>query len=477
MCFTNFLLFIFLALVSLLVFVSVLAKPKVQQRVYQLEPTYIVNPLMGLAPWATLVDIEQPHTLVYAELTWRDFEPEEGVYDLRTFEERNQLSRWREEGKRVVFRFLLDKPSDEMHMDIPEWLFEKINAAGEFYDQGYGKGFNPDYTNQDLITYHEKAITYLGQRYGQDDFFAYIELGSLGHWGEWHVNSESGSVPLPNEQTRDLYVQHYENAFPNTHLLMRRPFNIAAESSLGLFNDMVGDYISTTTWLDWIENGGEFDQTNEMDALSPMPNGWELAPIGGEQSSLISDEVAYRQKVDQTIQLVSLSHMTFIGPGGPYDVEYGSELQSGIDAVLSEVGYRFYFDYVIMPEVIEYCDNREVTISFNNFGNAPIYYKWPLLIYIFDENQRLVDQYPIDFDLRSVLPDHQIEVTFQLPIEKLTDGLYHLGIAVIDPQTGEPAIRFAMKNSRPDLIFELGSFEINRNILTKWFSDLPGLCT
>jgi hypothetical protein len=239
---------------------------------------------------------------------------------------------------------------------------------------------------------------------------------------------------------------------------------------------MVGDYLSTTTWLNWIERGGEFDQTNERNALSPMPKGWEVAPIGGEQSSLISDEEAFRQNVNQTIQLVSLSHMTFIGPGGPYDVEYGSELQSGIDAVLSELGYKFYFDYVIMPEIIEYCDDREVAISFNNLGNAPIYYKWPLMIYIFDENQSLVNQYPIDFDLRSVLPGNQIETTFHLSIENLSNGLYHLGIAVVDPQTGEPAIRFAMKNTRPDLIFDLGSFEISKNVLTKWFSGLPGLC-
>ena len=39
------------------------------------------NPLMGWAPWATIKKSEQPHTLVYADLTWREFEPREGMFD------------------------------------------------------------------------------------------------------------------------------------------------------------------------------------------------------------------------------------------------------------------------------------------------------------------------------------------------------------------------------------------------------------
>src|SRR6185369_11287068 len=63
----------------------------------------ILNPLMGWAPWASLKTVTQPHTLVYADLTWRDFEPREGVYDFAGFEQREQFVRWRHEGQRVVF--------------------------------------------------------------------------------------------------------------------------------------------------------------------------------------------------------------------------------------------------------------------------------------------------------------------------------------------------------------------------------------
>jgi len=122
-----------------------------------------LNPLMGWAPWATIERSQQPHTLVYADLTWRDFEPLQGQFDFDSFKERNQLDRWRAQGKRVVFRFVMDVPRDERHKDIPDWLYDAIGGDGDWYDHAYGQGFSPNYANPLLITYHQKAIRALGQ--------------------------------------------------------------------------------------------------------------------------------------------------------------------------------------------------------------------------------------------------------------------------------------------------------------------------
>ncbi len=230
------------------------------------------NPLMGWVPWATIQQSNQPFTLVYADLTWRDFEPQEGSYDFAGFEKKQQLVRWRLEGKRVVFRFVADVPGKETHLDIPDWLFSKINGSGEYYDNEYGKGFSPDYSNPVFIDSHRKAIKALGDRYGKDGFFAFIELGSLGHWGEWHTHP--GLKPLPPENIRNLYVNHYIEAFPGTYLLMRRPFSIAQTLGLGLYNDMTADLTQTNIWLDWIEYGGDY-LPQEIHSLSAMPNGWQ----------------------------------------------------------------------------------------------------------------------------------------------------------------------------------------------------------
>ncbi len=424
----------------------------------------LLNPLMGWAPWATIKRSEQPHTLVYADLTWRDFEPQEGIFDFSSFETRNQFQRWRAEGKRVVFRFVLDKPGHEKHLDIPDWLFDKIDGDGDFYDHGYGEGFSPNYANPMLISSHQKAIQALGEHYGRDGFIAYIELGSLGHWGEWHIKSNTNIRPLPLEAIRNQYVEHYLQAFPSTHVLMRRPFNIAANNGLGLYNDMTGDLKATNTWLGWIVNGGEYSQTDELFALSPMRDGWQTAPVGGEQTHSVDDEEMYLENLDQTIDLLRASHTTFIGPGGAYDILEGGLLQSGVDRVVAVVGYRLFVKQLQLPRWVHYGNHLRLKLHFSNNGIEPMYYAWPVFIYLISENGEIHSQYNLGLDVSKILPGELVQVSFDLPIDQLENGKYTLGIAVLDPLTNQPVVRFAMPNSHKDLIQELGSFEVKR-----WF--------
>lgn len=424
----------------------------------------ILNPLMGWAPWATLRESEQPHTLVYADLSWRDLEPQEGFFDFDSFEKKHQLARWRNEGKRVVFRFVADIPGDNSHADIPDWLFEKIDGNGDFYDNEYGKGFSPNYSNPVFIKYHHLAINALGDKYGKDGFFAFIELGSLGHWGEWHEHPELRQ--LPQESIRDLYVYDYVNAFPGTHLLMRRPFTITRRLGLGLYNDMTGSLKDTNVWLDWISNGGDY-LPNEKNTLVPLPHGWEKAPVGGEQAPNMSDEQLYGANLENTLQLLKESHTTFIGPGGPYKVDIADPLNIGLDQVLSTIGYRLYIDKVEMPLHVKLGKHAQIKFIFSNDGIAPFYYEWPTRVYLFDESGKTLNTYPLPMDVRKILPGQIYEAPFIMPMDDLEDGKYTLGFAIIDPLTDRPGIKLANENMRKDLIHVVGSFEV------KWLFNLP----
>ncbi len=421
----------------------------------------IMNPLMGWAPWATAKNIKQPFTLVYVNLTWRDFEPREGVYDFASFENKKHLVRWREEGKRVVFRFVTDVPRDESHMDIPDWLFEKMNGDGDIYDNKYGKGFGPNYSNPIFMKYHQLVIQALGDQYGRDGFFAFVELGSLGHWGEWHVYS--GLRELPSEDIRNQYVNDYINAFPDTFLLMRRPFTITRDMNLGLYNDMTGSLDATTSWLDWIKSGGDY-LPNENNTLVPMPNGWQYAPVGGEQAPVVADEEMYGSNLEVSLRLLTESHTTFIGPGGPYDVELNSPIQKGLDQALTIMGYRLYIESVEMPVFVNY--GKEITINFNfsNDGIAPFYYEWPAKVYLLNENGEMVNTYPVSMDIRKILPGVIYKIPFVLPVNNLENGKYTIGFAIIDPLSGLPGVKLANENKRDDLIQLVGTFDVQRLI-------------
>ncbi len=429
---------------------------------YSMSSTAFSNPLMGWAPWATIQKSEQAHSLVYADLTWRELEPEQGNFAFADFEKENQFERWRAEGVRVVFRFVTDVPGDEVHMDIPDWLYEKIEGDGDFYDHEYGKGFSPNYNNPTLIAYHQKAIQALGKRYAQDDLIAFIELGSLGHWGEWHIKRETNIRSLPLEEIRDQYVQHYLDAFPNTHILMRRPFSIAEEAGLGLYNDMSGNREATETWLDWIENGGVYTQTGEDRALKPMPYQWQVAPIGGELSPSTSMDNYFSENLEQSLDLFQRSHTTFVGPNSPYMIQYGGELQPGIDAIVSTIGYRIYVQKMRAPAIHCFGNWLPVDLILANSGIAPFYYAWEMHIHILDESGQSIRSYPLDIDIRDILPGELVETSIRIPVEDLEKGTYTIGIAIHDPTSGQPAVRFAMQNERTDRIQILQKFMLNQ---------------
>ena len=64
--------------------------------IYDATGETLYNPLMGFAVNADYVEAVGENTLVYVEITWREWEPEEGVYDIEGVKEENNWDRWSE---------------------------------------------------------------------------------------------------------------------------------------------------------------------------------------------------------------------------------------------------------------------------------------------------------------------------------------------------------------------------------------------
>ena len=117
------------------------------------------NPYMGLAPDARYVPYTQEHTLVYANITWREIEPEKGEYQFDQIEEELHFDKSAEKGITFIIRIIMDYPEEKSQMEIPDWLYEELDGDGDWYENGYGKGFSPNYGNRLLIDYHKKLIS------------------------------------------------------------------------------------------------------------------------------------------------------------------------------------------------------------------------------------------------------------------------------------------------------------------------------
>ena len=100
---------------------------------------------------------------------------------------------------------------------------------------------------------------------------------------------------------------------------------------------MTGHPQGTQSWLDWISNGGEYDQTGEKNAMVSMKDFWKTAPSGGEFTSSFSMEEMMDTDLSETVEMIREAHTTFLGPKIP-DEDYAE----GYKEVLKNMGYRLW---------------------------------------------------------------------------------------------------------------------------------------
>lgn len=416
-------------------------------RTYAAEDSAFPNAQIGYAPMTDDPEAGDA-TLRYLELRWREVEPEEGVYAWEALEQKYGLAALREQGIHLVLRFVCDVPGKEPHLDIPDWLYAQT-GDGSWYDTEYGKGYSPDYANETLRAAHHRVLDALAAFLGTDGFVTYVELGSLGHWGEWHIKSGEGLVPMPDEAIRDEYAADYLAAFPTAELLMRRPFRFAAEQHLGLYNDMTGHEKDTKEWLGWIEHGGWYG--SDPHALVPMPAFWQDAPVGGEFTSSLSMQDLLVKNLPRTLDLLEASHMSFLGPKTAQ-----AACAKGYDAVLRRLGYRLR---VTELKLTPCAGGVSADLTVANEGAAPFYWDWAVNLYGEDAAGNTLYTVPLPLSLPELMPGETQTVSVVLEgaeIRQLCGGWKkslsrsqtHLTIGIVDPMTGRDAVRFAMKGKQ-----------------------------
>lgn len=435
-----------------------------QTKTYRADDAAFANAQIGYAPVVGSAEAGDA-ALRYLELTWREVEPEEDVYAWDAIDAKYGLADLRAKGIHLVLRFVCDTPRTKSHMDIPDWLYAKTQD-GSWYDTRYGRGYSPDYANAAFRAAHHRVLCALAEHFGTDGFVTYVELGSLGHWGEWHIRSEDGFAPMPGEAVRDAYAADYEAAFPTAKLLMRRPFNFAARHGLGLYNDMTGEEADTREWLGWIAGGGWYG--SEPKALSAMPDFWQRAPVGGEFTSGRSMQDMLEKDLARTVQLVKDSHMSFIGPKTAQ-----AEYTKGYNAVLRELGYRLRVTQLKLAP----CEGGvSAVLTVTNEGTAPFYWDWAMNLYVEDAGGTALQTVRLPLALPELLPGQTRQVTVTLEgaqdllnvWKQLFGDRKRLTVGIVDPMTGRDAVRFAMKaqqkNGRTVLLRSAAAFSgIDKN--------------
>ena len=341
------------------------------------------NPFKGWALWAS--NLPYPgisSTMAYAGIYWSSLEPEKGVFDFAAIESSNQFDYCRKNNIRLILRVILDYPGKQNESQLPRWLFDEIGGDGTWYSSDNEiKGFSPNYENRILIEAHRRMITALGKRYDKDPVVAFIQLGSLGHYGEWNVITKAGN--MPSSAITSEYVNHYVSAFPDKVFMFRRPVSQMQGLPAGIYNDMIGDAKQTDRWLNWINTGGD----SEFPDMNATPDFWQKGPSGGEFA--YGDPYRYLSDamIAETTRQIIASHTSIIGPSAPTSF-VDPTVRKNAEKLIKIMGYQFQIQTVSVPRIakagaavtIRQAWQNQVTAQcIMNGLSLSSYGKWPCL--------------------------------------------------------------------------------------------------
>jgi len=443
-------------LILAILLVAWLKMPDLEDVQYQPIEDPFGNPLIGWATPATDLREAPCGTLVYAEATWRELEPEMDQFDLDGFERKNHFEHWLGKGYGIILRIVADRPGEPGHMDIPDWLYEMIDGEGVFYEGAEGGGFSPNYANMAVRNRHNALIWAIAERYNDNPGLAFVEIGSLGHDGLWRVTGEEEMLPLPPPNIARSYTWHYTDALGDVLKLMCRPYREVRTLSLGIYNPSLGDAEITWDLLDTIAHGG-YDEQIAAD-LYPIGDFWTCSPSAAHIDPALELEALFTDEPGALERQMRESHLSYAVVRQPLD-GLSERAHDEMTRATFLMGYRFWVRSAAWNSSVRRGYRSTVRMEIRNDGVAPLYGQWQVALAL-QQGGEIALLEPVALNAIDIQPGkHSVYIWIDIPLGFKT-GVYELTLGILDPQTEAPAIRFAMEECGDDLWVRLGELAV-----------------
>ncbi|MDE0821368.1 MAG: DUF4832 domain-containing protein [Opitutales bacterium] len=408
------------------------AQPKVQDPgVVVIRPELstgpLDNPLKGYCVYTDAGRIYRPYSMVFLYVSWKELEPTEGQYAFDEWEK----AAWAHKaavGKHVVLRVYADYPGKSS--GVPDWLLKKGVTRKPY--RNYGGGLSPDYDHPATVSALEKLIAAMGKRYNDNPRVAFIQLGLLGFWGEWHTYPRDEL--FASEKTQGKVLDAYRKAFPDKQLMARYADGLPGRYPLMGFHD---DMFPEDT-----DNGKDWSFLARLRRAKRIET-WKRTIIGGEMVPNAARKWLGK-KWNVTLDMLKRSHFTWVGPYGPaLQGKASQEFIENSDELVRRMGYQYRLKEIRYPRVVGSGRSFKVLIQGVNDGVAPFYYPRPVKLAWMDDQGQVILSSSLKDDIRGWLPG-EFAIDGELPTPAGA-GIYRLTLGIEDPWTQTPGIRFANK--------------------------------
>ncbi len=331
---------------------------------------------------------------LYIRLAWAYLEPAEGEFNWAVIDD--LIHKWTGHGLGIAFRISCKETSTdrvEQQFAAPKWVME-AGAKGGFYRSGKPAGpdapWEPVFDDPLFLEKLDRFLAAFAARYDGQPWLRYLDIGSIGDWGEGHT--WAGSQKSYGFDARKVHVDLHLKHFKKTQLIIsddfvhdtgtpedrKRMHEYVASHGIGYRDDsiLVNGYFAAHSATATVRSPEFFADTwqrlpavLELEHYSAVKRGgnWEASP--GSSIARFGRGKNGPQMLQQALEIL---HATYIGYHGDAALWLSDNPELTVQ-LLNRCGYWFFLHRVSAPDALAPGKAHEVQVTWENRGVAPAY--------------------------------------------------------------------------------------------------------
>lgn len=403
-----------------------------------------VGPVTKLPPASAKPDFPGT-TIAYLRWYWNVLEPEAGrfrwdIVDLA-------LAEAHAHRQTLAIRLMPYSNQDP----LPAWYQSSGARRANKPSDKDGAIWQPDFSDPLFLKYWGELVAEAGRRYDGNPYLDSVDISSVGYWGEgW-------SPYMPAFSYQKQLIDIWLDAFPTTTLLMNfdEPQGLAYGTShgAGWRLDCFGDLR--------VKSDNPYFQPEMLDIYpqqvvrAGIQEVWQKRPVSLEVCGTVSEWKRDHFDLNYILEQGLRWHVTSVNlKSSPIPDDWKAEF----DNFQRKLGYRFLLRRLEYAKTVRAGAMLPVHMWWLNAGVAPAYGNYPLAVQLRSATASTVLSVPVE--VRKWLPgDAVFDGTLYVP-DTVPEGTYDFRVAMLDPGTGKPGVRFAIAGRDPDGWYNLGSIQV-----------------
>jgi hypothetical protein len=405
----------------------------------------LANPGMGFTTQSS-VDGDVPgypaSTIAYYRWYWDELEPQEGRFNWRMVD--SVLAVARGHGQRLATRIM---PANGRPR-VPAW-YRETGAKGFEYvaesAQLAGKttaSWMPDHADSLYVKYMGRLVKEFALRYDGHPDIDHVDIGSYGHWGEWHLSfiKEIEEYPF---KIKKMIIDWYLQGFKKTPLVIcedaEEGLIYATKHGTGWRADCMGDYGGPNNW-------NLMTRYLQLPRMYPsVGEAWKTRPVAFESCGTMEAWMSAGRDIDFIYSACLELHTSILNnKSTPIPPEWWPATEK----FLKRMGYRLVVRSLRHEKWLEPGGALKIEMEVDNVGVAPPYRAYKPVFEIRRAGERgqikVTARAEADWNVLAWLPGrHLVTTSLELPPDS-EPGRYLVYFALLDPHTLVPAVQLAV---------------------------------